>query len=288
VVFGAVIFYQANLLNKADMDRQNVQEQLIKAKEVAEYAREVAEDSRLAQEQFLANMSHELRTPLNSMLILSRLLSDNAGRNLTEKQVEYSKVINKAGSDLLALINDILDLSKINSGKMELLLDQVSVPEIQNTVSNLFSPIALQKEIALSIHVDREVPDYICTDETRLGQILKNLLSNAFKFTEKGGQVSLRIQRKSYALNGNRKESCIAFAVGDTGIGIPEDKRQHIFDAFRQVDGSTSRKYGGTGLGLSISSKLVQLLGGTILLESELGRGSTFTILLPESPKAES
>ena len=231
--------------------------------------------------EFLANMSHELRTPLNSMLILSQLLADNNDGNLSEKQVEYASTIHSSGKDLLDLINDILDLSKIESGKMAILPEEVLFSDIKYFVENQFRPIATQKNLGFEIVVDENLPYVFITDNQRLKQILKNLLSNAFKFTQQGKVV---IEFK-LCDNQDFKEAhkpMVAISVTDTGIGISRDKQNFIFEAFNQADGTTSRKYGGTGLGLSISRELAQLLGGFIQVESTLGKGSTFTLYLPE------
>ncbi|MHC5596307.1 MAG: response regulator [Nostoc sp.] len=222
--------------------------------------------------EFLANMSHELRTPLNSLLILARLLADNSLSNLTDKQVEYSRTIYSAGNDLLELINDILDLAKIESGTMSLDIDQILFIDLETSLEQTFRQVAHNKELTFTIELDEKLPPTIYNDSKRLQQVLKNLLANAFKFTEQGG-VKLQIAQVD--------NSMIAFAVSDTGIGIPEEKQKIIFEAFQQADGTTSRKYGGTGLGLSISRELAQLLGGRIELLSQPGQGSTFTLFLP-------
>ncbi|MCX6290876.1 MAG: response regulator [Bacteroidetes bacterium] len=236
--------------------------------------------------EFLANMSHELRTPLNSVLILAKLLSDNKNKTFTEKEIEYARVIHKSGNDLLLLINDVLDLSKIEAGKLELMLERESVKGIKDDLYSLFSEVANQKKIEFSLELHSNIPNEIITDKVRLEQILKNLLSNAFKFTSANGTVTLKIKRPDKSIQYNnpaifRNNELIEFAVTDSGIGIPREKQQLIFEAFQQVDGSTSRKYGGTGLGLSISRMLVALLGGEMHLVSEEGKGSTFSIFLP-------
>lgn len=225
--------------------------------------------------EFLANMSHELRTPLNSILLLSRLLSENTEKNLSQNQVEYADVIQSSGQGLLQLIDEILDLSKIESGKMELEYSDIEVNSIVNNLKSLFLPLANEKKLGLNFTVKENSPARIKTDILRLEQILKNLLSNAIKFTAKGS-VSVIISGE-----GNQ----IQFAVKDTGIGIPKEKQDIIFDAFQQADGSTRRKYGGTGLGLSISRELVRLLGGTIGVISEAEQGSTFTVTIPVTPE---
>ncbi|WP_456279043.1 response regulator [Bacillus sp. AK128] len=226
--------------------------------------------------EFMANMSHELRTPLNSLLILSQMLLENREQNLNAKQLEYVNTIFTSGHDLLQLINDILDLSKIESGKMEIVEGEVFITDIVHSLNGQFMPIAKKKGLAFNVNTDPGLQDIIYTDEQKLNQILKNLLSNAFKFTEKG-QVQLQI---SYTTHEDEKG--IAFSVIDTGIGIPNDKLSVIFEAFTQADGTTSRKYGGTGLGLSISQELAKLLNGTISCHSLENHGSTFTLFIPE------
>lgn len=235
--------------------------------------------------EFLANMSHELRTPLNSILILSKILSENKNFNLSPKQIEFSQIINKSGQELLRLIDDILDLSKIESGKLSLEVKEFYVRDVYE-IQSYFKQLAEEKKIDFNIKIADNAPEYIVTDKFRLEQILKNLLSNAFKFTEKGGQISLEVSfsekvdhlRNQGLINPNE---VITFKVRDNGIGIPKDQQQFIFEAFRQADSSTSRKYGGTGLGLSISKELSSLLGGEVELFSEEGKGSVFTLYLP-------
>ncbi len=221
---------------------------------------------------FLANMSHELRTPLNSSLILAKLLADNPAENLTEEQVQFAKTIESSGNDLLALINDILDLSKIEAGHMEVHPTAVPLEWVAKDIEKIFTPISMQREVALVVEILPEAPRSLLTDRQRLDQILKNLLSNAFKFTDQG-KVTLTMGR---AENGEA-----TFAVADTGIGISEEQQQVVFDAFRQADGNINRKYGGTGLGLSICRELARLLGGRIELRSAVGKGSVFTLRLP-------
>jgi signal transduction histidine kinase len=244
---------------------------------IAERTREIqqkAEELELSSKyksEFLANMSHELRTPLNSILLLSRLLQENNEENLSDTQTEYATVIHSSGQGLLSLIDEILDLSKIEAGKMELEYSAVRIEEVVTHMKDLFAPQANEKKISLDFAVAENVPAIMETDPMRLEQILKNLLSNALKFTSHG-TVSLSI-------SGNNNE--VMFAVKDTGIGIAKEKQALIFEAFQQADGSTRRKYGGTGLGLSISRELVRLLGGEISVMSEPGKGSTFTISLP-------
>jgi signal transduction histidine kinase/HAMP domain-containing protein/CheY-like chemotaxis protein len=235
--------------------------------------------------EFLANMSHELRTPLNSMLILSRLLAENEDHSLSEKQVDFAQTIHSAGNDLLSLINDILDLSKVEAGRMELDMAPVALADIYEDAERAFRQVAEQNKLAYTVEIDPALPPSIVTDEQRLGQILKNLLSNAFKFTNAGGvMLSIGYARKetNFASETLRTaENVICFEVTDTGVGIPDDKLMAIFEAFQQADGTTSRKYGGTGLGLSISREIARLLGGEIHVDSELGRGSRFALHLP-------
>jgi len=222
--------------------------------------------------EFLANMSHELRTPLNSSLILAKILADNKGGNLTDEQIKFAQTISSAGNDLLAIINDILDLSKVEAGKIELTVAPVVVPTILDDIAKAFQPVAQQKGLRFSAVVGPDAPEQIETDRQRLSQILKNLLSNALKFTEKG-EVALQISRST--------AKTVSFTVQDTGIGISAHQQGIIFEAFRQADGSTHRKYGGTGLGLTISRDLARLLGGDISVQSAAGKGSSFTLTLP-------
>lgn len=239
------------------------------------------EQSSKYKTEFLANMSHELRTPLNSMLILSQLLAENNEKNLSVKQIEYANTIHSSGKDLLYLIHDILDLSKIEAGKMQILLEEIPLSEIEHFVKQQFTPIAQNKGIDFQIKIDTDLSNKIYTDIQKLKQILKNLLSNAFKFTT-NGQVVFQIQKTDKKL-GKSKKSLLALSVMDTGIGIPKEKQPFIFEAFNQVDGTTSRQYGGTGLGLSISKNFAQLLGGFIEFTSVEGEGSTFTLYLLDS-----
>jgi HAMP domain-containing protein/signal transduction histidine kinase/CheY-like chemotaxis protein len=238
--------------------------------------------------EFLANMSHELRTPLNSLLILAQQLFENPEGNLTEKQRTYAKTIHSCGDDLIQLINDILDLSKIESGVIAADVMPVSFKEIAAFAESTFRPISEAKSLKFEIDVDETLPEVMETDLQRLNQILKNLLSNAFKFTEKGG-VKLQIFRPVPGAENPLAgmDSVIAFSIEDSGIGISKNTQGIIFEAFQQAEGSTSRKYGGTGLGLSISKGFAELLGGTITVGSELGKGSTFTLYLPLKYKEE-
>ncbi len=234
---------------------------------------EELEQSTKYKSEFLANMSHELRTPLNSVLLLSKLLSENADKNLSQEQVEYANVIQTSGNGLLTLIDEILDLSMIEAGKMEIQWHTVSLNEIKNDMLSLFNPVAKEKKLSFIVQSDEGIPGTLTTDKLRLEQILKNLLSNAFKFTATG-TVSMKI-------NFDASTSMFHFSVSDTGIGLEENKLDLIFEAFQQADGSTRRKYGGTGLGLSISRNLANLLGGYILVKSEVNKGSEFIISVP-------
>jgi len=249
-----------------------------------ERAEQLAVSSRYKSE-FLANMSHELRTPLNSLLVLAKLLSENPEGNLTPQQVEFAKTIHGAGSALLQLINDILDVSKVEAGRMDIHPQQLELAKLVEYVDATFAPLAQDKGLDFSVEVDDDVPRELYTDEQRLQQVLRNLLSNAVKFTP-SGSVRLRIGRAPadgpFVYESLRRaEDVLAFAVIDTGIGIAADKLDVIFEAFRQADGTTSRKYGGTGLGLSICREIARLLGGEIHVESEPGAGSTFTLYMP-------
>ncbi|MDQ3396132.1 MAG: ATP-binding protein, partial [Bacteroidota bacterium] len=272
---------------------------LVKQKDEVEAKNKEVEDARKSLEEkaeqltitskykseFLANMSHELRTPLNSLLILAQQLYENHEGNLNSKQIRFAKTIHSCGDDLIQLINDILDLSKIESGFISTDFVPVRFSDIAAFAETTFKPIAEAKNLKFRIDVDAKLPEVLETDQQRLNQILKNLLSNSFKFTEKG-EVRMKIYQvspnvKFHNHNLSNAEKIVAFAISDTGIGIPKDKQNIIFEAFQQAEGSTSRKYGGTGLGLSISRGLAELLKGTIELESALNQGSTFILYLP-------
>jgi signal transduction histidine kinase/DNA-binding response OmpR family regulator/CHASE3 domain sensor protein len=246
--------------------------------EIQTKAEQLTQSARYKSE-FLANMSHELRTPLNSILLLSRLLSENQDHNLSTDQVEYARVIQSSGNGLLSLIDEILDLSKIESGKMQLEYEPVSINEVVQDMKALFSAVAQEKQIEFITHLDLTLPEVLESDKLRLEQILRNLISNAIKFTAQGS-VTLGIGAAA------EDQAWWKFVVRDTGIGIAADKQQMVFEAFQQADGSTRRKYGGTGLGLSISRELAKLLGGEIQLRSEEGQGSEFTVLIPSTRAA--
>ena len=276
-------------LEERTNDAELKSEELKAAKEaLEEKAKELIQSSKYKTE-FLANMSHELRTPLNSILLLSEMLSDDPNHGLSEEQIEFTKMIHSSGQDLLNLINDILDLSKVEVGKLEIIFEKVVISEFASLIDRNFIPIAKQKELNFTVTADENTPEVIFTDEQRLKQMIKNLLSNAFKFTEKGS-VSLRFNRAgeedlAQLPQAGISDAWLKVVVSDTGIGIPPDKYEEIFQAFQQVDGATMRKYGGTGLGLSITKEFAALLGGVCKVESKEGLGSSFTLLIPSLPE---
>ncbi len=278
---------KARLLTAQNEEVEQKNREVESAKrQLEDKARQLALTSKYKSE-FLANMSHELRTPLNSLLILAKLLADNPEENLSRKQVEFAKTIHESGQDLLTLINDILDLSKIESGMMSVSLSDVAFRDIADMAERTFRQVANDKQLDFTIDLAPNLPPTIHTDGTRVQQVLKNLLGNAFKFTDRGG-VTLHVET---ALSGwspdhdmlDRASSVVAFSVTDTGIGIPDEKQRVIFEAFQQADATTTRKFGGTGLGLSISREIARLLGGEIRVQSEPGVGSTFTLYLPQT-----
>ncbi|MEO7165108.1 MAG: HAMP domain-containing protein, partial [Bdellovibrionia bacterium] len=273
------------LEEKAKLLEVKNQEVELASRSVEEKAEQLSMISKYKSE-FLANMSHELRTPLNSLLILSKMLSENKGQNLSVEQVKFANTIYSSGCDLLALINEILDLSKVEAGKMPIVAKDFRIKEVLEYLEQSFRPVASHKAIGFNIESSSNLPISMITDVSRLQQILKNLLSNAFKFTEKG-TVTLEVKlasadQKFSSDTLKQSEKVIAFKVSDTGIGIPKEKQKLIFEAFQQADGTTSRKYGGTGLGLTISREIARLLGGVIEVESSVGTGSTFILYLPE------
>jgi PAS domain S-box-containing protein len=286
VVITAMHDTQGNLIGFSKVvrdltDRKRAESELLGAKTLAEKANQ-------AKSEFLAKMSHELRTPLNSLLILAKLLADNAGKNLTPKQVQYAQVIHEAGRDLLLLINDLLDLAKIESGAaLRIQVAPADLTAVKDHLHRAFAQVANDAGLRFEASVGEGSPEAVETDPQRLQQILRNLLSNAFKFT-KEGEVALRILPAQSGWTPGHREldsagSVVAFSVSDTGVGIPEDKQELIFEAFQQADGSASREFGGTGLGLSISRELAQRLRGEIRVDSVPGKGSTFTLYLPAS-----
>ncbi|HEY9330481.1 MAG TPA: HAMP domain-containing protein [Streptomyces sp.] len=287
---------KAELLAQQNRDIEVKNTEIEEARQVLEERAEQLAVSMRYKSEFLANMSHELRTPLNSLLILAKLLADNADSNLTPKQVEFAETIHGAGSDLLQLINDILDLSKVEAGKMDVSPTRIALVQLVDYVEATFRPLTAEKGLDLSVRVSPELPATLHTDEQRLLQVLRNLLSNAVKFTDSGAvelvirpagrdvPVAIREQLLEAGSLRDPGADLIAFSVTDTGIGIAASKMRVIFEAFKQADGTTSRKYGGTGLGLSISREIAQLLGGEIYAQSEPGRGSTFTLYLPLHP----
>ncbi|OKK22848.1 histidine kinase [Streptomyces sp. CB00455] len=287
---------KAELLARQNRDIEVKNTEIEEARQVLEERAEQLAVSMRYKSEFLANMSHELRTPLNSLLILAKLLADNADENLSPKQVEFAETIHGAGSDLLQLINDILDLSKVEAGKMDVSPTRIALVQLVDYVEATFRPLTAEKGLDFSVRVSPELPATLHTDEQRLLQVLRNLLSNAVKFTDTGA-VELVIRpagadvptaiREQLLEAGSLREAdadLIAFSVTDTGIGIAASKMLVIFEAFKQADGTTSRKYGGTGLGLSISREIARLLGGEVHAASEPGRGSTFTLYLPLHP----
>ncbi|MEV6741592.1 HAMP domain-containing protein [Streptomyces sp. NPDC051104] len=287
---------KAELLAQQNRDIEVKNTEIEEARQVLEERAEQLAVSMRYKSEFLANMSHELRTPLNSLLILAKLLADNAEGNLSPKQVEFAETIHGAGSDLLQLINDILDLSKVEAGKMDVSPTRIALVQLVDYVEATFRPLTAEKGLDFSVRVSPELPATLHTDEQRLLQVLRNLLSNAVKFTDTGavelvirpagGDVPMAIREQLLEAGSLRDADAemIAFSVADTGIGIPASKMRVIFEAFKQADGTTSRKYGGTGLGLSISREIARLLGGEIHAQSEPGRGSTFTLYLPLHP----
>ncbi|MEV0181732.1 HAMP domain-containing protein [Streptomyces sp. NPDC050625] len=278
---------QAALLAERNKDIESKNRVIEQARQELEARAQQLARTSTYKSEFLANMSHELRTPLNSLLTLARLLSQNAEGNLTQKQVDYAQVIHSAGSDLLQLINDILDLSKVEAGKMEVRREPFALSRLLESLKATFNPVADERGLDFTISVAPEVPESLTTDETRMRQVLANLLSNALKFTDEGS-VTLRVEPADVLetpADIRGAGPVLAFHVTDTGIGIPADRLRHIFEAFQQGDGTTARHYGGTGLGLSISREVAMLIGGALGVKSAPGRGSRFTLYLPEHTK---
>jgi HAMP domain-containing protein/signal transduction histidine kinase/CheY-like chemotaxis protein len=272
------------LEDKAKLLEVKNQEVELASRSLEEKAEQLSLISKYKSE-FLANMSHELRTPLNSLLILSKMLAENKDKNLKPEQVKFASTVYSAGCDLMALINEILDLSKVEAGKMHIDPKAVRLAALQDYIEQTFKPVAEHKDLEFIFDIEKDLPKELFTDSNRLQQILKNLLSNAFKFTE-NGSVKMRfyspMKSRHFGLESlDQAPKILAFAVEDSGIGIPKDKQKLIFEAFQQADGTTSRKYGGTGLGLTISREIARLLGGKIEVQSVIGQGSTFTLYLP-------
>ena len=275
---------QARLLADQRNELLEKNEALKASQQVLEDKTKQLELSSKYKSEFLSTMSHELRTPLNSILILSKSLSDNKPGNLNEKQIEHAKVIHSAGSDLLSLINDILDIAKVEEGKMQLVIEPLAIKDLAEHLRLSFEHVAQHRGLEFKVNVAPDAPSTMFTDRQRLEQVLRNFFSNAFKFTH-DGSVSLNISAAPGDMKFNKIKPgsgpVIALAVTDTGIGVPKEKQDLIFEAFQQADGTTSRKYGGTGLGLSISREIAYLLGGAITARSTFGEGSTFTLYLP-------
>ncbi|MDM8564504.1 response regulator [Candidatus Halobeggiatoa sp. HSG11] len=272
-------------LKRQQQDIQIKNTELEKTKVAIQIKADELEIASKYKSEFLANMSHELRSPLNSMLILAQLLTDNKDNNLSQQQVEYASTIHSSGNELLKIINDILDLSKVEAGKIEINKEEFAIAGLITSIEHKFRHVADEKNLQLTLNLAEDLPANLYTDEQRLQQVITNLLSNAFKFTHEGG-ITLNIQRPTSEVDLSRSklnpQETIAIIVTDTGIGIPIDKQKVIFEAFQQVDGTTSRRYGGTGLGLSISRQLIQLIGGEIQLHSGgEGQGCTFSLYIP-------
>src|SRR5262249_10924667 len=281
---------KARLLAEQNQEVERKNQEVEQARqELEDKAKQLALTSKYKSE-VLANMSHHLPTPLNSLLILSDQLCKNPDGSLTAKQTEFAKTIHSSGNDLLMLINDILDLSKIESGTVVVDASELRLEDLNGYVERTFRHVAESKGLEFPIHLASNLPKSMYTDAKRLQQVIKNLLSNAFKFTQYG-QVALTVApaQSGWGLDNedlNRAQAVLAFSVSDTGIGIPADKQHIIFEAFQQADGSTSRKYGGTGLGLAISREIARVLGGEIAVVSTPGAGSTFKLYLPQSAAA--
>lgn len=271
---------QKRILNENNKSLTIAQQEMMEKADALEKANKY-------KSEFLANMSHELRTPLNSILVLSQLLADRQAQEpLTDKEKEFAATINSSGKDLLTLINGVLDLAKVESGKLQVHNEKVNLKAFADEIRNLFDVMAERKNLDFQINIEQELPAHIVTDSLRLSQIVKNLISNAIKFTHKGKiAVNLRVPNNEESVEMKlQPKDYICIEVSDTGIGIPKDKQEEVFEAFKQSDGTTSRQYGGTGLGLTISLQLAKLLGGYIHLDSEAGFGSVFTLIIPKNP----
>jgi signal transduction histidine kinase/ActR/RegA family two-component response regulator len=276
---------QASRLAEQNIEVEAKNQEVELAKRLVEEKAEQLAVSSAFKSEFFSNMSHELRTPLNSLLILAGELKANPDQNLTEAQVQCASIIESSGTELLRLLNDVLDLAKVESGTVALELSELPLLKLQDALEREFRHVADQQGLSFSVEFGPDLAPNLATDPGRLHQVLTNLLANAFKFTERGGVV-VRVSRPDRGwrpANGNLggADAVIAFSISDTGIGIAADLQQRIFEAFAQADGTAARQYGGTGLGLSISRELVRLLGGEIALKSTLGHGSTFTVYLP-------
>ncbi len=278
---------QATRLAEQNIEVERKNEEVERAKRLVEEKAEQLAVSSKYKSEFFSNMSHELRTPLNSLLILAGELEENHDGNMSVDQVQYASTIRSSGNDLLMLLNDILDLAKVESGTVTLTVGELPLLELREGIEREFLPVAGQKDVSFAVELARELPPTIATDASRLRQVLKNLLSNAFKFTEQGEvRMGVTIAASGWSSANeelNRADEVIAFSISDTGIGVTTDMQRLIFEAFAQADGTTARQYGGTGLGLSISRELVRLLGGEISLVSAVGEGSTFTLYLPSA-----
>jgi signal transduction histidine kinase len=250
--------------------------------ELEEKANQLLSASKYKSE-FIANMSHELRTPLNSILLLSQMIRENEYGNYKEQDISYADVIHKSGNELLRIINDVLDLSKVEAGKMDILFDLAAIEDLIHLMRYELEPMAQEKGLSIEVYSANDVPASIVTDVFRLRQILRNLLMNAIKFTEQG-KIGIKVEVSNGVDADKQQSPYIVFTVYDTGIGISEDQKKLVFEAFHQEDGAFNRKFGGTGLGLSISIQLAKLLGGTITLQSTKGEGSRFSLHLPIQP----
>ncbi len=277
-----ILIGKVNIFLKMYLQKQEVRRAMDTANEFATKA----EAASKAKSEFLANMSHELRSPLNSILLLSRLLAENREGNLTDEQVECAETVNMSGSDLLGIINELLDLAKVEAGMMEFVFDRMFFENFVRKIKRSFETHAKEHGIYYDIRVENGLSNYMVTDSQRVEQIIKNFLSNAFKFTSHGSilfTIGRPAKGTDLSKSGLDRESSIAFSVTDTGIGIRQEKLSEIFKAFHQANGSISRQFGGTGLGLSLSREFCARLGGEIYVESEYGKGSTFTLILPEA-----